>query len=306
MRSTSAPPRFSVILPSYNGADTLPACLEALSLAARPEGGAEFIFVDNRSTDATGALLAEAATALGGACLHEARPGKSHALNAAIVAAQGEYLVFTDDDTLADSGWLRAYEAAAAAHPEVGVFAGQIRPRWRVEPPDWLKELARRGQIAGCTPADHPAGVYPAYWVKGANVMVRRALFAAHAFDTGAVNFGASSSAIGGEDTKLMRALADAGERIYHVPDAFLRHIVQPHEAEPEFILRRQMRIGRGNTAIEGLGALAALRKCADIAAYALWAPLLFALGKRAAAFLQIMKIARRLGMLQAWMSSRS
>ena len=131
--------------------------------------------------------------------------------------------------------------------------------------------------------------------------MLRRSLFTDHAFDTDDVNFGSSAAAIGGEDAKLMQDLVQAGEQIFHVPDAWLRHIVQPNESKLSFILKRQMRIGRGNAIVEGGGALAVVRKCVDILAYTLITPFLFLLGKRASSFQQVMKIARRLGMLQVW-----
>lgn len=305
MKTSPVAPAFSVILPSFNGADTLPACLDALGKVARPDGGVEFIFVDNRSADATGALLRDAANGLGGVFLREERPGKSHALNTGVAAARGAFLVFTDDDTLARPDWLLGYEAVIALHPDVGVFAGQIRPHWAAAAPAWLAELADRGQVVGCTPKDHPAGPFPAYWVKGANMMVRRSLLEAHRFDTERANFGASQTAAGGEDSKLIHALEQAGEPIVYVPEASLRHIVQANEATAGFILSRQVRIGRGNALVEGAGAAAAIRKTAEIAAYALIAPLLLLLGKRASAFQQLMKIARRLGMLHSWIAGR-
>ena len=119
------------------------------------------------------------------------------------------------------------------------------------------------------------------------------------------MNFGAASTAVGGEDSKLMHDFEAAGENILHVPDASLRHIVLPHEATPGFVLSRQVRIGRGNAITEGVSLLSAVRKLADIIAYALIAPMLFVLGRNASAFQQLMKISRRLGMLQMWARGR-
>lgn len=295
--------KFTVIMPSYNGADTVPASIETLKALTPSQGGVEFIFVDNRSTDKTGDLLAEAARALGGKFLSEERPGKAHALNTAIAVARGEFVVFIDDDVLVDPDWLLGYEAAIAAFPDIGVFAGQVRPYWKGKVHSWVEDLADRGVIAACTPADHPAGPYPAILVKGPNMMVRRSLLERHLFDTERVNFGASAIAVGGLDTQLMKSLEAAGEQIVFAPDARLRHIVQPQEGRPGYIFKRHIRIGRNSARIDGVSGLQALRYCADIPAYLLVAPLLALVGKRATAFHQILKIARRLGLLHIWLN---
>src|SRR5690606_11714103 len=49
-------PSFSVILPAHNEGSRLPATLAALELV-RYAGGHEFVIVDDRSTDATAAII---------------------------------------------------------------------------------------------------------------------------------------------------------------------------------------------------------------------------------------------------------
>ena len=100
-----------------------------------------------------------------------------------------------------------------------------------------------------------------------------------------------------------MQELVAAGEEIIFVPDARLKHIVQERETTLLFILRRQMRIGRGNAASEGIAIASALRICGEIGAYVIAAPALFVLGHKAAAVHQLMKVARRAGMIQLWYS---
>jgi len=49
---------FSIIVPVYNGADTLPACLEALVGQTYPREQYEVIVVNDGSTDATPQIAA--------------------------------------------------------------------------------------------------------------------------------------------------------------------------------------------------------------------------------------------------------
>ena len=56
---------WSLIVPSRDGADTLPDCLAALARLAAPASGLEIILVDNASTDATAKLMRDFAAAAG-------------------------------------------------------------------------------------------------------------------------------------------------------------------------------------------------------------------------------------------------
>ncbi|MEY4200034.1 MAG: hypothetical protein RLZZ265_1774 [Verrucomicrobiota bacterium] len=120
-------PKVSVVVASYNGGKTLPACLTSLERLNYPNY--EVILVDDGSTDDT-AQIAEryrmecddrrpqAKPALAGEAAASAsdRPrmriirqvnlGLSVARNTGIHAATGEIVAFTDSDCRADEGWL--------------------------------------------------------------------------------------------------------------------------------------------------------------------------------------------------------
>ncbi len=109
--------QLSVIIPARNEADTLPACLE--SLLAQSEPGFqlghewELLLVDDRSTDSTPAILAEAARHAGVLVIQPPEldispqsgfTGKTNACWAGAQAAQGRLLLFTDADTIHQPG----------------------------------------------------------------------------------------------------------------------------------------------------------------------------------------------------------
>lgn len=105
------PPLISIIIPAYNVADYLPACMDSLL----PDAGAlgcEVVLADDGSADGTGALCDEyAAQHPFVRTLHQANAGQSAARNAAIRAAAGEWLVFVDSDDLLAPGALRTIDA---------------------------------------------------------------------------------------------------------------------------------------------------------------------------------------------------
>src|SRR6201992_2430946 len=102
--------RLSVIVPARNEADVLGPCLESL-LAQSVEGFAldkdwELLLVDDGSTDATRsiALGFPQITVLDPAPLQPQWTGKANAVWTGAQAARGEWLLFTDADTVHVSG----------------------------------------------------------------------------------------------------------------------------------------------------------------------------------------------------------
>ncbi len=94
----------SVIVPAYNAARTLAACLEALEQQTMPREQYEIILVDDGSTDDTARIAGRYA---GVKVLKLARNrGAAAARNAGIAAAQGELLLFTDADCIPCAEWV--------------------------------------------------------------------------------------------------------------------------------------------------------------------------------------------------------
>ncbi len=300
----SAGVRWSVIVPSHNGADTLPACLEALARVRRPSEGIEIILVDNASTDGTAGLMRAFAIQEGASFLSEPRQGKSYALNAAIERAAGEMLVFLDDDVIADGQLIDAYARAGAQFPEAKILAGQVRPAWQATPPEWLRSLTDAGRSAGCTPIGREDDWLGPRDVKGCNMAVRRKAIGHRRFATGDVNFGAGPRTVGGEDTEFARRVAPEGE-IRYVSGAKVAHIVAPDEMRWRSVFSRYVRIGRGNAA-QGLATPAVLPLIAQAAVYAGLAALVLAFGRKRAAANQSIKLAMRIGALDYLLRSRA
>jgi len=96
-----ATPKVSVVVASYNGGRTLPACLDSLARLNYPDY--EVILVDDGSTDDTAQIAAHRPNVR---VIHEPNLGLSAARNSGITAAKGEIVAFTDSDCRADEDWL--------------------------------------------------------------------------------------------------------------------------------------------------------------------------------------------------------
>lgn len=110
----------SVVVPTRDRAERLGRLIASLKRQDLPRGDFEVIVVDDGSSDSTQALLA-AEAARGDLALtvrrREQAGGPAAARNEGWRAARAPLVAFTDDDCVADPGWLEAGLEAAAASP---------------------------------------------------------------------------------------------------------------------------------------------------------------------------------------------
>ena len=130
----------SVIIPVYNGERTIGACVESLLAQDYPKDKYEVIIVDNNSKDKTAGIIKEYSVQY----LFEGRIQSSYAArNAAIKAAKGEILAFTDADCAADKEWLKN-GIAEFIDNKIGCVAGGIKG---CEPVNYIEEYLIKREI---------------------------------------------------------------------------------------------------------------------------------------------------------------
>jgi glycosyltransferase involved in cell wall biosynthesis len=97
--------RLSVVVPCYNVEAYVASTL--ISLARNRHPDIEFILVDDASTDATPAMLADRADSLGRVRVltHQHNAGLSAARNTGLDAAGGTYIAFLDGDDWVERGY---------------------------------------------------------------------------------------------------------------------------------------------------------------------------------------------------------
>ncbi|MSO82922.1 MAG: glycosyltransferase family 2 protein [Acidobacteria bacterium] len=102
------PPEISVVVVTWNGRQYLDACLRAVE--AQQGVNAETVLVDNASTDDTAEFVRRRFPRVRVITLAE-NHGFAGGNNAGAREARGEYVAFLNNDTVTDSGWLRALRA---------------------------------------------------------------------------------------------------------------------------------------------------------------------------------------------------
>ncbi|HEX4733300.1 MAG TPA: glycosyltransferase family 2 protein [Thermoleophilaceae bacterium] len=202
----------SVVIPTRNRAERLRALL--VSLAEQDGPPFEVIVVDNASEDATLLEVGEADAVLDAhvRAMHLPQPmGPAVARNRGWRAAQGQLVVFTDDDVVAQPGWLAAIAAAHARDPEA-VIQGRTEPDPR--------ELHR---LSAFSRSQHATG--PGPWFQTCNIAYPRSLLERVG------GFDESFWDAAGEDTDLGWRAIEAGARVVYEPAALNWHAVHEHGA---------------------------------------------------------------------------
>jgi glycosyltransferase involved in cell wall biosynthesis len=233
----------SILLATRDRAASLDRTLASIAAQEAPGIEWEVLVADNGSTDETGAVLERWAARVPLRSVTEPTPGKNRALNRTLGMARGGLLLFTDDDVVAQPGWIAAHAAAAARWPDHQIFGGPITPRFPPDPPAWaLRDPFVSVLFAAYDPgaAEGPTTELPF----GPNYSLRAECIRGRGFDA-SVGPNGSEYPMGGE-TELLRRLARAGARVVYVPGAAVEHMVRAEQLTERFALERARRFGRG------------------------------------------------------------
>jgi GT2 family glycosyltransferase len=214
-------PKCSVIIPVYNKASLTQQCLDAF-LARPPERvDCEIIVVDDLATDSTPQLLAGYGDRLR-VVRHTANTGFATACNDGAAVACGEYLVFLNNDTIPQPGWLDALVRYAESHPRAAAVGSKLLyPNGTIQHAGVTISLDRYARhIYVGFPADHPAVNKSRRFqaVTGACMLMRRTLFeAVGGFDPAFVN--------GYEDVDLCLRLGERDHEVHYCHESVLIHL---------------------------------------------------------------------------------
>lgn len=212
-------PRASIVIPVYGQLAHTLACLRALA-AHPPRAAFEVIVVDDGSPDASAGTL----PAIAGLRYHRraGNGGFIAACNDGAMLARGQYLVFLNNDTVPQPGWLDALLRSFDEIPRAGLVGAQL-----------LYPDGRLQEAGGVVFADGSAWNYgrhqapgdprfcylrDADYLSGAAIAIPRALFLRLGmFDT-------RYAPAYYEDTDLAFAVRAAGHRVLYQPAARVVH----------------------------------------------------------------------------------
>jgi len=212
-------PRISVIIPNYNGAPVLEACLRSLVSQSHPPD--EVLVIDNASQDNSLEVIRTAAP-FARALAQPANRGFAAAANLGARDARSEWLAILNNDTEAAPGWLRACLEAAGRHPDASFLASRVLDAQARSTIDSAGDCLLRAGIGYRRGHGMPDGAeygdeLEVFSTSGSAAVYRKSAFdAAGGFDE---RFFAYL-----EDVDLGLRLMAQGHRGYYVPSAAVYH----------------------------------------------------------------------------------
>jgi GT2 family glycosyltransferase len=121
-------PSSSIIIPTHNGVDHLRLCLASLGETLPESFLGEMIVVDDGSGEDMQGLLEEWQQAIPylKVIRNERNRGFVASCNRGARAAKGDILIFLNDDTMPQPGWLRALLRTFRERPDAGAVGGKL------------------------------------------------------------------------------------------------------------------------------------------------------------------------------------
>ncbi len=179
-------PLVSVVIPHWNGVEVLSECLESLSETKYPN--IEIIVVDNASTDGSPDWVSLNFPQVK-LIENDQNYGYAGGCNRGAKTAEGEYLVFLNNDTIQDHHWLDGLvdfmnlnSNVAAVQPKILDFFERTKFDYAGGAGGWLDILGfpfARGRVFLEQERDN--GQYdkmrPIFWASGTAIMVRKSDF---------------------------------------------------------------------------------------------------------------------------------
>ena len=236
----------SVILCTYNRDKYIYNVLKSVAENDYPHDQYEIVLVNNNSTDGTENECRRFQSDypdIRFCYFLETNQGLSYARNCGIRNAQGDLLVYVDDDATVNPEYLRTYSDFFTHHPEAVAAGGPILPVYETEEPEWMTRYTRQlitGKLfLGNNQREFPRGAFPG----GGNACYRKSVFDTVGLFN--VELGRKgNSLIGAEEKDLFDKMTTHGMHFYYLPNAILYHIIPPHKLTQDYFDRLTYSIG--------------------------------------------------------------
>ena len=234
----------TVAVCTYARATYLRRTLATLIAQETPDFSYEIVVIDDESPDTTPDVVAEAEAKSPVPVRYVLQPGRqglAHVRNRAIDEARGEYLVYFDDDQLAEPDWLAHLVAVVRDH-NAEVAGGSRRLHLPKETMNRLgpecRSLLGENLYVGA-----PEILSGKHLPSSGNLLLSVKVFEkAGRFDAGFT---------GGEDSEFLHRLRGAGYAIWTAPNALCGHLIPQYRTEPAYFRWTSLRWGNGFAKID-------------------------------------------------------
>jgi len=231
----------SIIIATYNRAERLRFLLDALNDLHLSDGvQCEVLVIDNNSADSTKEVTNSYLSSenLKFRYLFERRQGKSYALNTGIRKAEGDILVFTDDDCVPDPYWVEHIIKEFEHDPSLSVVGGRVELYDKEDVQHAVSPSTSRLHLS------HAREVCRRPVVIGCNMAFRKASYdVVREFDP---LLGPATTCKAAEDLEILYRVFKKRLKIVYSPEILIYHNHGRKTQAEDVRLMREWGIGRG------------------------------------------------------------
>jgi len=155
--------------------------------------------------------------------------------NVSVKNAQGEYLLFIDDDETADMDWVREHLKAIKTFEADGVF-GRVVPEFPQNTPEWIKT------------GDFFNKKSPPTGELATSVATSNCIVKANLLKNKPGPFSPEYGLTGGEDTHLFYGLRKDGAKFVSSREAIVREIIPPDRTRVKWLIKKSYQTGNAST----------------------------------------------------------
>ena len=223
--------KLSIAICTYNRPELLKHCLDAI----HPQiiEGTELLVIDNGSESVKDLV----STFRDVRYLRESQTGLSFARNRAIDEANGDVVLYLDDDALADPNLV---QTALDASDRYEVFGGVYIPWYHFGQPKWYKESYASNRL----PYTQDQALSQGEYLSGGIFAVKRDLLNRYkGFNT---ELGMIGMKVGyGEESDLQDRMRKDGIALIYIPNLIIQHVVAPYKLKVQWFLHSSYQRGK-------------------------------------------------------------
>lgn len=247
----------SIIITTLNRVFSLKNALISILKQSFLKDEYEIIVVDNGSTDNTKQIVKKLNQIYNNRIkyFYDERPGLHVGRHLGSKHAQGEILLYADDDIIASPDWVKEIYKCYSKK-EVGAAGGKIIPKFEIEPPAWLK-IFHSGYLSLLDLGDEYLEINTNV-IYGCNLSIRRNIL----FELGGFHPDAMPRDLiryrGDGETALMNKVVKAGYKTVYNPKAYVYHVIPSSRLTIDYFKRRAFNQGISDS-------FSLIRKCGKI-----------------------------------------
>lgn len=234
----------SIIICCYNSENVIREALKHLALQDSEGLKYEVILVDNNCTDDTVAIAQNVWNECGSPfpirIVNESQSGLSYARRAGVLAAQGEVIVFCDDDNHLHPKYVATSHNLLIENKEIGVAGGRGYAVADGELPYWFTTY--QGSFAVGVQALYSCDITRRKYVWGAGMAFRRLDYVS-LIKSGFKNIGSDrkgNTLHSGGDSEICRWFVLVGKRLYYSEDLVFGHYMPDQRLTKDYLERLQ------------------------------------------------------------------